>query len=132
MGFTLLDPFIAIMIAMVGTYLLVWLLPMACVLGVGLVIVGLMRSKPAWILGGVAFPIAVLILGGSLQGSGLANESAPATLGASVAAVASMLPFSLGVAVLIFLMTVLPAIVRVARRETRHRTPAGADVGGQN
>ena len=115
-GIHMLDSFLPVMSAMAGTYVLVWLLPMACVLGIGLVIVGLMRSKSVWMLGGVAFPIAVLILGASLQGSGLANESAPVTLGASVAAVASMLPFSLGVAALIFLMTVLPAIVRVARR----------------
>jgi hypothetical protein len=112
----MLDPFIAVMTAMVGTYLLVWLLPMAGVVGVGLVILGLMRSKPTWTIGGVAIPIAVLILGATLQGSGLANDSAPVTLRASVATAASMLPLSLGMAGLLFLMAVLPAIVRVARR----------------
>lgn len=112
----MLDSFLLVMSAMAGSYVLVWLLPMAGVLGVGLVIVGLMRSKPAWMFGGVAFPIAVLILGATLQSSGLANDSAPATLRASVATAASMLPLSLGMAGLLFLLAVLPAILRVARR----------------
>jgi hypothetical protein len=112
----MLDSFLPILSGIAGTYVLVWLLPTACALGIGLVIVGFMQSKPVLVLGGIAFPIAALILGASLQGFGLASESAPANLGASVVTVAGMLPFSLGVAALIFLMAVLPAIVRVARR----------------
>lgn len=68
------------------------------------------------IVGGIAFPLAALILGLSLQTSGLSNENAPANLGDSVASVANFLPFALGVAALIFLTAVLPAIVRVVRR----------------
>ncbi len=109
----LLQPILS---ALVGTYVLVWLLPAACVLGIGLISVGLAQGRASLIVGGIAFPLAALILGLSLQTSGLANENAPANLGDSVETVASFLPFGLGVAAFILLTAVLPAIVRVVRR----------------
>ena len=112
----MIDTFQPILSGLAGTYVLVWLLPTACVLGIGLVIVGLSQGRASLVVGGIAFPLAALLLGMSLQASGLSDENAPANLGDSVASVASYLPFALGVAALIFLFAVLPAIVKVARR----------------
>lgn len=112
----MIDSFQPILSGLAGTYVLVWLLPTACVLGIGLVVVGLAQGRALLMVGGVAFPLAALILGLSLQTYGLSNENAPANLGDSVASVASYLPFALVVAAFIFLTAVLPAIVKVVRR----------------
>jgi hypothetical protein len=102
--------------AMVATYVLVFLFPTVCAVGFGLVIIGFMRVKPSAILVGIAFPGAVLVFALVTRANALASASAPPTLGKSMDAITAFLPLSLAIAGLIFLVRMLPSIVRAARR----------------
>jgi hypothetical protein len=102
--------------AMAATYVLVFLFPTACAVSIGLVIIGFMKGKPSAIFVGIAFPTAVLVVALVTRANALASASAPPTLGKAMDGITAFLPLSLAIAGLIFLVRVLPGIVRAARR----------------
>ena len=112
----MLDALTPTLTGMIGSYVLVFLLPIVVVVGVGLLVLGLMKSKPAWVIGGLAFPLAVLGASVFLRAAATSHHLAPPTLEPSMNSLNSFLPYSIGIACLIFLFTALPAIVRTARR----------------
>jgi hypothetical protein len=112
----MLEIFTATLGGLAATYVLVFLFPIVCAVGIGLLIIGFMRGKPSAIFVGIAFPSAVLVLSLVARSSALANASAPPTLEKSMGDIAAFLPLSLAIAGLTFLVGVLPSIMRAARR----------------
>ena len=112
----MLDAITPTLTGMVGSYILVFLVPIVGAVGIGLVVLGFMKGKAGLIVGGLAFPLAVLGFALYLRQSALSDEFAVPTLEPSMNALGSFVPYSFAIAITLFLVTVVPAIARTARR----------------
>jgi hypothetical protein len=108
----MLDPITPIFGGMAGSIVLL-LLPIAIALGVGLLIVGVIRGRLGLGIGGIAFPVAVAVVGFAMRSSALSNPQAPPNIAVSMEPVLSLMPYAVLAAVGVFLFAVLPGLFRV-------------------
>ncbi len=98
-----------------GMMLLVFILPLVIALGLGLLIVGLMRRRYGVAASGVLMPLAVFGVGIFMRNAALGAADAPEGLEASLDVMATFLPISLMIAGAFALIGVLPVIIKAAR-----------------
>jgi hypothetical protein len=91
------------------------LLPIAIAVGVGLFIVGIIRSRLAAVIVGIAFPVAVGVAGSTMRSNALSNPLAPPNLAASMDPLLSLMPYAVLAAIGVFLFAVLPGLFRAWR-----------------
>ena len=110
----MLDSFSGALMHAAGGIALGALLPFAAVVGVGLIWIGLVRQRPTAVVYGVVLPVGVFILGTVVRGQGR-QQLALLDLPASNADVEMLLPITGGLAVVAFLVGVLPLIIKAHR-----------------
>jgi hypothetical protein len=110
----MLDPIVPIFAGMASSYILL-LLPVSIALGVWLIVAGVVRGRPGAVFGGIAFPVAVGVVGSTMRSSALSNPLAPPNIAVSMDPVLSLMPYAVLAAVAVFLFTVLPGLFRAWR-----------------
>lgn len=98
--------------AMGGT-LLLFLLPMVCAIGIGLLWIGLVRKRYVVALSGIAFPAVVGLVAIGMRESALNSADAAVTLPLGMAPLEMLLPYGLWLGLGVFLIAVLPAGLKV-------------------
>ncbi|HMM83320.1 MAG TPA: hypothetical protein PJ998_09095 [Terrimesophilobacter sp.] len=98
--------------AMAGTVLM-FLLPMVCAIGIGLLWVGLVRKRYGVALMGVAFPAVVAVVGTMLREAAFNSPDAASTLPLGMAPLEAMMPIGLWFGIGVFVIAVLPAGLKV-------------------
>lgn len=96
---------------MAGTVLM-FLLPMVCAIGIGLLWVGLVRKRYGVALMGVAFPAVVAVVGTMMREAAF-NSAAASTLPLGMAPLEAMMPLELWFGIGVFVIAVLPAGLKV-------------------
>lgn len=98
--------------AIAGT-LFMFLLPMVCAIGIGLLWVGLVRKRYGVALMGIVFPVAVAIVGTALREAALNSPAAASTLPLGMAPLEMLVPYGVWLGIGVFMIAVLPAGLKV-------------------
>ncbi|WP_104163589.1 hypothetical protein [Cryobacterium sp. N22] len=106
------DSFAPMLSGMAGMFILIFMLPIIGALSIGLIYVGLLRRRFGLLFIGIAFPLGAFALGSILRDSAINAPGMPASYEASFAPLTSMLPIGLLIAAAIFLVGILPTMVR--------------------
>ena len=101
---------------MAGMYILIFLLPIVGAVSIGLVYVGLLRRRFGALFVGIAFPLVVFAVGSILRDNAINAPGMPANYEASLEPMTSMLPIGLLIAAAIFVVGILPGMVRATLR----------------
>ena len=99
-------------------------LPTAVAIGIGLVVVGLIRGRFGVVFGAVAIPLAIGVIGGSFTTAALAKSGNSAGVVSEVSTISAGMPLAVIFAIFVFLLFVLPGVVRAikgpsGRKQTR-------------
>ncbi|MEO7147808.1 MAG: hypothetical protein ABIW81_03000 [Terrimesophilobacter sp.] len=96
---------------MAGT-LILFLLPTVVGLGIGLIWIGLLKKRFGLVLGGVAFPVAVGIVGLTLRTMPIHSADTASALSTGMAPLDALSPYGFWLGLAVFLIAVLPACVK--------------------
>lgn len=97
----------------VGMMILIFMLPIVGALSIGLIYVGLLRRRWGLICIGVAFPLVTFVVGSVFRDTAINAPGMPENYEATLEPLVSMLPVALLIAAAIFVVGVLPTMVRV-------------------
>jgi len=100
---------------MAGNIILFGLLPFSIAAGVGLIWIGIVRKRFAAVLAGITIAATTAIVGIALREGALSNPLAPSTMAATANSYQFVLPYTIGMAAIVFLVKMLPGIVRAHR-----------------